>query len=696
MKSVAVITPCILQVPAVKGGAVEELITHLIKSNESSESLAIDLYSIADDSYSIFSYKNTNIIQIFSSEIDFKIDKLIDAFNRRILSSAIRLLDNKILQAFRDRLSELDKEYDAVIVENQMSTALKIAELRNTGYGFPIYFHMHNDIDVYRSPQYLRKLVDDGVQFIAVSEYIKSQILKYAPNALVHILYNGIDFSSYKLVSPKAHKNTRFLYAGRVIYEKGVLQLIDAFEQADTDATLDIVGFSDKPTRYEKKVLNKARKSHKQISCQGRLLTNQMAEKYNDYDVVVMPTIAEEPFGLVALETIAKGLPLITTNSGALPEVVQDMAVIVDKNNEFITKLADAIEYFSKESNRLQWVGKNVGNLARKKVEFDIGKYYDKLVSFLETPDLKGILVSIIVPVYNIENYICRCIESIINQTHSNIEIILVDDGSTDKSSTFCQEYAAKDSRIKVIHQSNNGLSAARNTGIDNACGEYIFFVDGDDCIESNAISDMLKAAFKTGADIVACGFSHVTEGFFDGTSPEIKFTSTNPGIWGGANSVVQMMTTNNICTVAWNKLYKRSLFEDVRYPVGKLHEDEYTTYKLLYKSRIVTYLPNTYYKYYQRSEGIMAADICGRYRDYLDAIWERIDFFNSKDNLRLAAYSRITLLDYIKYVYRNTNDKQLKKHLSKEYKYLLDYGAPKVEGIKKRFAIWLWNYIKY
>ena len=221
MKSVAVITPCILPVPAVKGGAVEELITHLIKSNESSESLAIDLYSIADDSYSNFSYKNTNIIQIFSSEIDFKIDKLIDAFNRRILSSAIRLLDSKILQAFSDRLAELDKEYDAVIVENQMSTALKIAELRNTGYGFPIYFHMHNDIDVYRSPQYLRKLVDNGVQFIAVSGYIKSQILKYAPNALVHILYNGIDFSSYKLVSPKAHEIPVFFMQAGLFMRRG-------------------------------------------------------------------------------------------------------------------------------------------------------------------------------------------------------------------------------------------------------------------------------------------------------------------------------------------------------------------------------------------------------------------------------------------------------------------------------------------
>ena len=696
MKNIAVITPCILPVPAVDGGAVEELITHLIKANESSESLAIDLYSIASDSYSNFLYKNTNIIQIFPSNIKLHIDKYIDALNRRLLPSAVRLIDNDIIAAFSSRLDSLDKEYDAVIVENQMSTALKVIELRNKGYRFPVFFHMHNDIDVYRSPKACKQLASAGVQFISVSKYIKSQILKYAPNAVVHTLYNGIDFSEYTTSEHNEHDTARFLYAGRVIPEKGVLQLLEAFENAKTDASLDIIGFSDRPTRYEHQVLSKAKKSNKEINCLKRLQTAQMAEKYNDYDVVVMPTVSEEPFGLVALETIVKGLPLITTNSGGLKEVVGDMAFIVDKEDDFVANLANAIEYFSKKNNRLEWVGKNVENLARKKVEFDIHMYYDKFVSFLETADSRDVLVSIIVPVYNIEKYISRCIESILTQTYSNIELILVDDGATDGSAKLCQDYATKDSRIRVLHQPNQGLSAARNAGLDNARGEYVFFVDGDDYILSNTISDLLMVSSKTGADVVACGFSHVTDSYFKGSGGEARFTGTFPGIWSGSESVVQMMTTNNICTVAWNKLYKRSLFTDIRYPIGKLHEDEYTTYKLLYKSKIVAYVPEMYYKYYQRSEGIMSADICGRYRDYLDAIWERIDFFNCEGDMRLMAYSRIVLLDYIKYVYRNTSDKHLKKQLVEEYKYLLDYGTPKVEGTKKRFALWLWNYIKY
>ena len=308
----------------------------------------------------------------------------------------------------------------------------------------------------------------------------------------------------------------------------------------------------------------------------------------------------------------------------------------------------------------------------------------------------KGPLISVIVPIYNIEQYVEKCINSICMQDYKNLEIILVDDGSTDRCGEICDKLAQTDQRIVVIHKKNGGLSDARNTGIEKANGEFYSFVDGDDYILSNTISDLLMVSSKTGADVVACGFSHVTDAYFEGSGGEARFTGTCPGIWSGSESVVQMMTTNNICTVAWNKLYKRSLFTDIRYPIGKLHEDEYTTYKLLYKSKIVAYVPEMYYKYYQRSEGIMSADICGRYRDYLDAIWERIDFFNCEGDMRLLAYSRIVLLDYIKYVYRNTSDKHLKKQLIEEYKYLLDYGSPKVEGTKKRFALWLWNYIKY
>ncbi|WP_051194982.1 glycosyltransferase [Pseudobutyrivibrio ruminis] len=696
MKSIAIITPCILPVPAVNGGAVEELVTHLINTNETSKEMAIDLYSIANNSYSNFSYTNTNIIQIFPTNIDITTDRFIDIFNRRFFSNSFRIIDMEIARAFKNRLETLEKEYDAVIVENQMSTALEIMQIRNDGYSFPIYFHMHNDIDVYRSPQYCKQLAAGGVQFIAVSNYIKSQILKHAPRAMVHVLYNGVDFSKYTLVELNDNKPIHFLYAGRVISEKGVLELVKAFDKVTADATLDIIGFSNRPTRYEKKILSLAKKSSKKIKCKKRIATSQMAEKYSDYDVVVMPTISEEPFGLVALETIAKGMPLITTNSGALPEVVGDMALVIDKNKDFIHNLTCAMDDLASDFGKREQLGKKCQNLAKKMVEFNIDSYYDSLVSFLGNTNLEDKLVSIIVPVYNIAEFLSRCIDSILAQTHSSIELILVDDGSTDESSQICDAYGRKDKRIKVIHQPNQGLSSARNAGLDIASGDYVFFVDGDDSIEPTTIENLLLVSDNTKADVVACGFSHVGDGYFNGDEAEKRFTSDKPGIWDGVDAVVQMMTTNNVCTVAWNKLYKRNLFEGVRYPVGKLHEDEFTTHKLLYKSKIVTYVPHMYYKYYQRYKGIMSEALINRYSDYLDAIMDRMDYFKENGENSLVEYSRITLLEYIKYVYRNTKDKDLRRHLNREYKFLLDDGVPKVAGSKKRIALWLWNYIKY
>ncbi len=696
MKNIAIITPCILPVPAVNGGAVEELVTHLINANETSKELAIDLYSIANTSYSNFSYKNTNIISIFPTSFDTKIDNFIDIFNRRFFSNGFRILDMEIARAFKSRLAEIEKEYDAVIVENQMSTALEIVQIRNDGHSFPIYFHMHNDIDVYRSPQYCKQLAANGVQFIAVSNYIKSQILKYAPKAVVHLLYNGIDFSKYSPVTLKNTSPTRFLYAGRIISEKGVLELVQAFDKVSADATLEIIGFSKKPTRYEKKVLKIAKKSRGTIKCKKRIATFELAEKYSEYDAVVMPTIAEEPFGLVALETIAKGLPLITTNSGAIPEVVGDMAIIVDKSKDFIPNLAHAMEAVASDFTMRESLCRKCQSLANKNEKFNIETYYDNLMSFLKDSNMEEKLVSIIVPVYNVAPFLPRCIDSILAQTHTNIELILVDDGSTDEGSMICDDYGTKDSRVKVLHQKNRGLSSARNVGIDIASGEYIFFVDGDDYIEASTIQHLLTVADSTKADVVACGFSHVTDGYFSGDESEVRFTSTAPGIWDGAEAVVQMMTTNNICTVAWNKLYKKHLFTGVRYPYGKLHEDEFTTYKLLYESKIVIYVPHTYYKYYQRDQGIMAEGLVNRYKDYLDAILDRMDYFTDLGEKNLVEYSRIVLLEYIKYVYRNTKDKDLRRHLHREYKFLLDDGVPKIEGSKKRTALWLWNYIKY
>ncbi|MBQ7148238.1 MAG: glycosyltransferase [Pseudobutyrivibrio sp.] len=700
MKKLAILAPCILPVPASKGGAVEELITCIINQNEISQKFAIDLYTIADTSYEQTSYTFTRIIPIsldnYISITDRFLDKYYRTFGDEDCASK-RSFDKKIVSEFmRNYKTEV---YYAVIVENQMSLAIELLSSLDGRRDFPIYFHMHNDVDIYRAPKSIKMLAVGGVQFIAISDYIKNQILKYESKAVVHILYNGVDLRKYTMTTKTTDEYTRFLYAGRIISEKGVLELVEAFgktlellpRELSDKVSLDIIGFSDKQTCYERRVRKAAEPFGNLIHLSSRLSTTEMASKYNEYDVVVMPTINEEPFGLVALETIAKGIPLITTNSGALPEVVGDGAIIVDKCNDFITKLATSMSEMVFNPQRRAQLGKKGNEWARNTLEFNIDYYYDNLVRIVDEKTVPE-KVSIIVPVYNVEAQLGRCVETLGDQSYPMLEIILVDDGSTDSSGILCDEFAMKDFRIKVIHQPNKGLSGARNSGLDIATGDYIFFVDSDDYLSLDAIEKLLTNLHHLNADVMACGFAYV----YDGDEAEKPFTGSEAAVWSGRESIIQMMRTNNICTVAWNKLYKADLWKGVRFPEGRLHEDEATTYKVLYKSKIVAFIPECLYKYYQRSNSLMNAGLEGRYGDYILAIKERINYFNGENEDELVEQSLVTLLDYIKYVYRNTNGTK-RIELAEEFKEIVKgFGVPTILGLKKKMALLLWNYCKY
>ena len=700
MKKIAIIAPCILPVPASKGGAVEELITCILDQNEISKQYVIDLFTITDISYKNVSYSCTNIISISPNLFASKLNRVTDKYYRTVEGkSATRFLDKTIVDTFMEKKSSKDEPYAAVVIENQMSTAVEILKALGNERDCPIYFHMHNDVDTYRSPKCIKILADAGVQFLAISKYIEGQIKKYADNAVVHILYNGVNFSSYSLSTRVTNDKVKFLYAGRIIPEKGVLELVKAFNNMFCSSSkaeqscfsLDIIGFSDNPTRYEKQVLREIKKQDATIHCHKRLATTEMAKKYNEYDVVVMPTTNEEPFGLVALETIAKGIPLITTNSGAIPEIVQDGALVVDKGAQLSNNLYSAMRKLINEKEFRIELGKKGRDLAQKNVEFDINTYYDRLVKIFDTSNLYD-KVSVVVPVYNVEEQLPRCVESIVKQTYENLEIILVDDGSTDSSGKMCDEFAASDSRIRVIHQKNQGLSGARNSGIDMSTGGHIFFVDSDDYIDLNTIQVLMNQVRIFNCDIAACGFSHV----YDGNRPEEPFTSPSGGVWSGYQGLIQMMRTNNLCTVAWNKLYKRKLWDGVRYPVGRYHEDEATTYKLLYKAKIVSYVPDCLYKYYQRENSIMNAGLSGRYKDYILALKERISFFTERNEMELARHCQLSLAEYIKYVYRNSDESE-RGGLSSEYAVLMrNIKFPDSVGMKKKFAVLLWRFIKF
>lgn len=231
-----------------------------------------------------------------------------------------------------------------------------------------------------------------------------------------------------------------------------------------------------------------------------------------------------------------------------------------------------------------------------------------------------GPLISVIVPIYKVEEYLSRCVDSIINQTYKNLEIILVDDGSPDNCSKICDDYAKVDSRIKVIHKKNGGLSDARNAGMKVATGEYISFIDSDDWIDLETYSLTLEKMLETGSQIGAFNIISVTdEPFSPNLSDEYEVIDSQKAIENTIDDI-------NVKTVAWNKIYSKSILKGLSFRKGKLNEDEFFTFYALDKANKIVYLYRQCYYYYQRSTSIM-----GRYNtrrlDMLDGVKERMDF---------------------------------------------------------------------
>lgn len=240
---------------------------------------------------------------------------------------------------------------------------------------------------------------------------------------------------------------------------------------------------------------------------------------------------------------------------------------------------------------------------------------------------MRNELISVIVPIYNVEKYLHRCVDSILGQTYHNLEIILIDDGSPDNCSIICDEYAQKDYRIRVVHKTNGGLSDARNVGIEAATGEYLMFVDSDDFIAANMIEKLYHALLVNNADISICNFKYVDE---NGASILFnpRFSNSKLPIQDGVISGTDILKEKLFATkcwywvVAWNKLYKKSIFSEIRYPVGKIHEDEFVIHAILMKCDKVACVSEMLYYYVQRSDSIMGmSKTDSRKIDYTEAL---------------------------------------------------------------------------
>ena len=235
-------------------------------------------------------------------------------------------------------------------------------------------------------------------------------------------------------------------------------------------------------------------------------------------------------------------------------------------------------------------------------------------------------LISIIVPVYNVEQYVEKCVQSIINQTYKNLEIILVDDGSKDNSGHICDELKLKDDRIQVIHKQNGGLSDARNAGLKIAKGEYIGFVDSDDYIAEDMFETLYNLNKKYNSEISIVSFYEIYNGKVIGVRDTKDLQELSK-----TEAIKELLIDTNIQSYAWNKLFKKELFEGLEFPTNKNFEDIATTLLLFEKANKVVLFEDPKYYYVRRDNSIVGVRNYKTYKDYLDVIYDKYFYLDGK-----------------------------------------------------------------
>lgn len=259
-------------------------------------------------------------------------------------------------------------------------------------------------------------------------------------------------------------------------------------------------------------------------------------------------------------------------------------------------------------------------------------------------------LISIIVPVYNTEKYLPKCIESILAQTYTNFELILVDDGSIDRCPQICDEYAEKDSRIKVFHKENGGVSSARNCGLDIANGEYIGFVDSDDYIEPEMYEKMLHTITESNVDLCICRCkAERPTGDFISESP----TDSEERVFSREDTL-DFLVHKRLAKYIFptNKLYRKKLFDHNRYKIGKINEDEAIIHHIFGSSDGTVFTNEILYHYVVRNESIIHSRVSVKNLDMVDALIDRAEYFLDDQKKQHAASVYISAMDTLVTIY--------------------------------------------
>lgn len=302
-------------------------------------------------------------------------------------------------------------------------------------------------------------------------------------------------------------------------------------------------------------------------------------------------------------------------------------------------------------------------------------------------------LVSVIIPVYNVEKYLKKCVDSVLNQTYRNLDIILVDDGSTDLSGKMCDELGIDDKRVTVIHKQNGGLSDARNAGLNVARGEYYAFVDSDDYISSDMIEIMVNSARENSCEIAICNMVRFSE---SGESALFYHPVAQKQILLGENRF-KTLKQPSVC----NKLFKASLFQNIRFPKEKYYEDTFVYHELLYRAKCVVLTGSNSYWYLERSDSIVGSPkYTSRYFDFIEAVWKRAEFL-IENNVKsygeeacLSLYAAFS--SAVKYIKRDRKNKQNFKIAREQYNFAYTVLMKQNNSIslKQKIRLFLLKYL--
>ena len=300
--------------------------------------------------------------------------------------------------------------------------------------------------------------------------------------------------------------------------------------------------------------------------------------------------------------------------------------------------------------------------------------------------------ITVIVPVYKVEQYLHKCVDSILSQSFRDFDLVLVDDGSPDSCPAICDEYAAKDRRVKVIHKQNGGLSDARNAGIDWAMehsdSEWLAFVDSDDYIHPDYLKSLFNTAQEESADLVICDFARVNDqeeiieyhtDFFDLSTSD-------------KSEIFECLSNNWRIVTAVNKLYAKSIFVNLRFPFGKIHEDEYVIHQVLWKSTRVAFIHRELYYYRFREDSIMANESSASKLDGFEAAILQYEFCLERHLPPRSSAIHAEYLNSVMDLRKGLNEQEKKRYHSLKRRYSKLYFSVKENHSIKGYSLYYFN----